>query len=246
MDHHVNVVVVDAEQLVGLDHLETLVHEGRRVDCDLGAHGPRRMGQRLLDGHRCQIGAGPTSERPTRGGQDNAVHPLVDVVGPEALVNGAVFAVHRQQLGSRRGPDPLDDRARGDQRLLVGKAKSTTGGQNSEGDRQSGETHHAVDGHIGRHSCLGHGIRTSEHRGPRRNTRLDGGTEGCIGDGHHLGSEGLRLLNQKIHGSGGSEGHHIELVGARCHDVEGLGADRTRRTEHGHRGRGHGIDRVSR
>ncbi len=36
-------VEVDAEQLVRLDHLEALVHERRRVDRDLGAHGPGRV-----------------------------------------------------------------------------------------------------------------------------------------------------------------------------------------------------------
>ena len=40
----------DAEQLVGLDHLEALVHQRRRVDGDLGAHVPRGVAQGVGDG----------------------------------------------------------------------------------------------------------------------------------------------------------------------------------------------------
>ena len=36
-----------AEQLVGLDDLEALVHERRGVDGDLGAHAPGGVGQGL-------------------------------------------------------------------------------------------------------------------------------------------------------------------------------------------------------
>ena len=47
---HLDAVVADAEQLVGLDHLEALVHQRRRVDGDLRTHAPRRMGQGVVDG----------------------------------------------------------------------------------------------------------------------------------------------------------------------------------------------------
>ena len=43
---------VDAEQLVGLDHLEALVHQRRRVDGDLRAHRPGRVRQRVVDRDR--------------------------------------------------------------------------------------------------------------------------------------------------------------------------------------------------
>ena len=54
---HLDLVVGDAEQLVGLDHLEALVHQ--RADesiGDLRAHRPRRMGQRLVDVDVGQLG----------------------------------------------------------------------------------------------------------------------------------------------------------------------------------------------
>ena len=61
VDHHVDLVVADAdavlpgrraEQLVGLDDLEALVHERRRVDGDLRAHDPGGVGQGVVDGDR--------------------------------------------------------------------------------------------------------------------------------------------------------------------------------------------------
>ena len=47
-----DVVVVDPEQLVGLDDLEPLVHQRAGVDRDLRTHRPRRMGQSLVDRDR--------------------------------------------------------------------------------------------------------------------------------------------------------------------------------------------------
>jgi hypothetical protein len=51
MHHHVDLAVLEAEQVVRLDHLEPLVHERGRVDGDLRPHLPGGVGQRLL--HRC-------------------------------------------------------------------------------------------------------------------------------------------------------------------------------------------------
>ena len=63
---HVDPVEVDAEQLVGLDHLEALVHERRRVDRDLGAHVPGRVLQRVGDRDVAELGAacGPRNGPP--------------------------------------------------------------------------------------------------------------------------------------------------------------------------------------
>ncbi len=47
VDDHLDVVVAHAEQLVGLDDLEPLVHQRAGVDGDLRSHAPGGMGQRL-------------------------------------------------------------------------------------------------------------------------------------------------------------------------------------------------------
>ena len=65
VDHDLDPVVVHGEQLVGLDHLEALVHQRGGVDRDLRAHRPGGVGQGLLDrdGSRdpppCGRGTGP-------------------------------------------------------------------------------------------------------------------------------------------------------------------------------------------
>ncbi len=50
MDQDLDLVRVQAEQVMGLDQLEALVHHGRAIDRDLGAHGPVGMGDRLARG----------------------------------------------------------------------------------------------------------------------------------------------------------------------------------------------------
>ena len=94
-----------AEQLVGLDDLEALVHQRRRVDRDLGPHRPRGMGQGVVDGDLGQLGGacGPGTGPPLAVSTSSA-DPGRVVVGPQALVDGAVLAVDRHQLGARRAP----------------------------------------------------------------------------------------------------------------------------------------------
>ena len=55
---------------------------------------------------------GATPERPAAGGEHELGHPGRVVVGPQALVDGAVLAVDRHQLGARRAARPLHHRAR--------------------------------------------------------------------------------------------------------------------------------------
>ena len=69
----VDLLVRRAEQVVGLDQLEPLVHQRRRVDRDLAAHRPRRVGERLLDRDVLEVLALEAAERAARGGQDQAV-----------------------------------------------------------------------------------------------------------------------------------------------------------------------------
>ena len=115
VDDHLDAVVADAEQLVGLDHLEALVHERRRVDGDLRAHLPGGVGQGLVDGDRrrarrgCGRGTGPplavSTIRCTRSGPAAAQRL-------QALVHRAVLAVDRHQLGAGGLPHPLRPPAR--------------------------------------------------------------------------------------------------------------------------------------
>ena len=82
--HHLDAVVADAEQLVGLDHLEALVHQRRRVDGDLRTHRPGGMGQGVVDGDVGQLGLGAAAERPAGRGEHDAAHPVAARARPGA------------------------------------------------------------------------------------------------------------------------------------------------------------------
>ncbi len=69
VDDHGDAIVRDIVQPVRLDDLQALVHEGGRVDRDLGSHVPGGVGQRLGRTHRLEVGR-PVAERSARGGQD--------------------------------------------------------------------------------------------------------------------------------------------------------------------------------
>lgn len=51
VDDNVNVVIVNTKQVVRLDHLQTLVHQGGGINGDLLAHAPVGVGDGLLDSH---------------------------------------------------------------------------------------------------------------------------------------------------------------------------------------------------
>ena len=99
-----------AEQVVGLDDLQALVHERRRVDRDLAAHVPRRVLQRVLDADVLELGARAPAEGAARRGQDE----LLDA-SPAARPRsaGAAPSARSRRAGSaRRSPRRAPSRAR--------------------------------------------------------------------------------------------------------------------------------------
>ena len=76
-----NAVGLEREQVIGLDQLEPLVHQGRRIDRDLGAHRPIGMRHRLRRGDRAHLVAARAPERPAAGGQDDRGAPLAAARG---------------------------------------------------------------------------------------------------------------------------------------------------------------------
>ena len=143
VDHHLDRVVGDPEELVGLDDLEALVHQGRGVDGDLGSHRPGRVGERLSHADRGQILSWTAPEGSTRRGEDQSSDVAL-VAGPQALVEGAVLRIDRDDLGAGGPSRPLHHRCAGDQRLLVGECESTAGLERGKRHRESGEADHPV------------------------------------------------------------------------------------------------------
>ena len=102
VDDHLDRVVVDIVQPVGLDDLQALVGERRRVDRDLGAHRPGRVAERLGGRDRGELLGRRIEERTARCGQDQARdrgHRLAD----EALPDRRVLRVDRAEPGQRAG-----------------------------------------------------------------------------------------------------------------------------------------------
>ena len=222
---HVDPVIFDIEEFVRLDDLEPLVHERRRVDGDLGAHRPGRVGECLLDGHLGQLLAGPTAERATRCREHHPVDGAPTVVTTQALVDRTMLAVDRQQFGAGRVPCLAHDRSGGDEGLLVGEAQSSPRFEGGKGDREPGESHHAVDYHLGSRGCLGQRRPSCQDLSSDGNAVDQFGGERGIGDRHYRWSKALRLLDEEVEGPGRTDRYDFVPVRPGYHDVERLGTD---------------------
>ena len=88
-------VVGEPEQVVGLDQLEALVHQRRRVDRDLAAHVPGRMRERLLRRRRSSRSAAAPAERAAGGGQDQPLDASRAARAREELEERRVLGVDR-------------------------------------------------------------------------------------------------------------------------------------------------------
>jgi hypothetical protein len=69
VDDDLDLLIRQAEEEMGLDQLQPLVGEGRRVDRDLRPHAPGRMGQRIGPGHGGELLLRPAAKRAARGGE---------------------------------------------------------------------------------------------------------------------------------------------------------------------------------
>ena len=107
----VDPVVRRAEQVVGLDHLEALVHQRRRVDRDLAAHRPGRVLERLLDRH--VVAARPARGRGT-GRRRRSATSLSTAPGRARRRSAGAAPSARSRPGSaaRRSPRRAPSRAR--------------------------------------------------------------------------------------------------------------------------------------
>ena len=147
MDDDIDRVVVDIVQPVCLDDLQALVGQRRRVDGDLGSHGPGRVPQGLLRGDRSQLVRGGIEERTARCGEHEPCDPGRRFTD-QALPDGGVLRVDRPQPGERRGERVArvrcrtrrgqarrlghDEVAARDERLLVGGRHDLAGAQRSQ------------------------------------------------------------------------------------------------------------------
>ncbi len=178
MHDHVDALVGGAEQVVGLHQLEPLVHQRGRVDRDLSAHRPRRVGQRLLDGYVLQLSACTSAEGTAAGGDGQSLDRPGGLSG-EKLVKGGVLGVdgHDPRAGGlgQRG-DELPAHHQG---LLVGECQVDALAERGHGRSEPGRAHERVQHEIGMglHHQANEPLGAAEHppirpclrrRGPRR------------------------------------------------------------------------------
>src|SRR5215210_2194869 len=77
VDYHLQSIVRQAEQMVRLDQLQSLVGQGSAVYRNLASHLPRWVLQRFLDGSRVHPVGRPLPEWSTRRRQDQSRQTIV-------------------------------------------------------------------------------------------------------------------------------------------------------------------------
>ena len=222
---HVDVVNRHVEEVVRLDDLEALVHEGRAVYGDLGAHLPRGVRERHGGRDVLELVARAAEEGAARAGEPDLAHVLA-TLPHQALVDGVVLGIHRQhatRLGHRHEQLAADDEG-----LLVGRRPDLAGAQ---GLGARPDTCLAHDGH--KHHV---DVVEAGEPGDRVLAKAKVATLGQLAECRvvltalvaqgriphaELTGDGDELLGRRV----GRDGHELDLVWVHAADVERLGAD---------------------
>src|SRR5262249_19286691 len=120
MNHYLYLLGFEAKEPPGFYHLEALVHQRSRVDGDLGAHAPIGMLQRVVPFYIDQE-IGFLAEKGPAGSGENDLFDAVSGLADQALKDGAMLGIHRDDGGLLLERLFHDDVPRNDERLLVGE-----------------------------------------------------------------------------------------------------------------------------
>ena len=231
MDDHLDLLRGHVKQPFRLDDFQGLVEHGRRVHGDLLAHVPGRVVQCLGLGGVHDFFLRPGAEGAAGGRQEDA-GGLLPLPPLQALEDGAVLAVHRQQ-----GRDPVFHRAllhhqlaAGHQGFLVGQEDplaSPAGGHRhlQPGDADDGH-HHVVRPALGRHARqLLRAVKLAKAQVLRHVPQGGAAQAGA------QRAEGPDLLKKQPAVRMGGQGDYPEFLRVTPHLVQRLGADGTGGTE---------------
>jgi hypothetical protein len=149
-------------------------------------------------------------------------------------VNGAVLGVDGQELSAFDAPEALHDGRPGNERLLVRESQAATFAKGGHGHAEAGKADDGVE-----HDVAGLD-KGRERVGPR--SKLDAGGqqlgksrgESAVSDGHDVGAELLGLSGKQVYRSRRPESTYRKTVPSGSEHFEGLGADRTGRTDDGY------------
>jgi hypothetical protein len=118
MDEHLELVGREPEQVMRLDEFEALVHEGRRIDVDLGAHRPGRVAGGL-DRRGARDALPRPSPKRSAGRRDGRRGDILDRTGRERLRERVVLRIHRLDRHSKAARVGHEEDPGADERLLV-------------------------------------------------------------------------------------------------------------------------------
>jgi hypothetical protein len=120
MDHGLDLLGWDAEELLGFNQLHGLVEHRRAVDRDALAHVPVRMRARVGHGRLGQRLQRPVAQAPARGRDDDLLDRR-DILAHEALEDRGMLAVDGQDRGVMGRASAMQERPRGHEAFLVGE-----------------------------------------------------------------------------------------------------------------------------
>ncbi len=189
------------------------------------------MAQRVVDGDIGELGQRPAPEGAARGGEDERLDGARVLVAHQ-LVQRRVLGVDGDQQGAAALGGIAHERATGDEALLVRERDIDPGLERGERRAQAGDPDAGVQHEVGRDlECQrGDALRALEHAsrepvaGPRRG--------GWIGEGEGRDAVLARERDQRSVVATGSQRDDLD-IGEGRDDIEGLAADRPRRTQQG-------------
>ena len=228
LDNDLDLVFRQAEQPHRLDQFQALVHQGGRVDGDLGAHIPVGMLEGVSLGLAPELFGGHPIERSTGCREQNFFQPFRRGGILQALENGRMLAVHRQKVHPLAADRIGDQMAAGDQAFLVGKGQVMPRLNGSQRSRKAGNSHNRVEYHSGavHGSELTQPLGALEQLGCIRLPRQHGIQPGKGIRVHHCNIRRVELGNlfgQQIHAPVGRQTENAVTV--HPGHIQALGAD---------------------
>ena len=217
MDHHLNLVGPHAEQKMGLDHFQGLVHHGGGVNRYFASHHPIRMGTGLRGRDIAKRARVALAKGAARGCQNNFVNPLRPNIGiiRQGLKHRRVLAVNWQKLGPAEFDRLQKIIAADHQCLFVGQQQALARPRRSQARGQPGGanngSHHGIHQFMGGHHA--DRFRTPKHlRGQAKLAALAGKLLSMVRAGHHCEYRTIlhALLQQNLGSGRCAQGKHLK------------------------------------
>ena len=233
LDYYLDLIQIHPEKPFCLHNFQALIYQGSGINGDLMAHSPVGMLQSVLHPDMFQIFPFLSTERPS--GSGNQKFP--DTSGSfsvKALVNGAVFTVHRVDLYALFLCQRHDNMSGGYQGLFIGQSNIFSRADGFNGRTDSDHSHN------GRHKdlCLLHNCQLDQAlHAPCYFTACIFHPDFqffCQSRGAHcrkLWPEGADLLFQQIDIFSGSQAYHLKIF-ILTYNIQSLGSDRAGRAQY--------------